>query len=76
MTTGELFRSTLPLEVVVKKLSVMVGPPNQGLRVRVDPIDERVPHLLLERSPLPLTGDKGPNTHWVHGENIEIAVNI
>ena len=22
------------------------------------------------------TGDKGPNTHWVHGENIEIAVNI
>ena len=22
------------------------------------------------------TGDKGPNTHWVHGENIEITVNI
>ena len=22
------------------------------------------------------TGDKGPNTHWVHGENIEIAVNM
>ena len=25
---------------------------------------------------LPFTGDKGPNTHWVHGENIEIAVNM
>ena len=23
-----------------------------------------------------LTGDKGPNTHWVHGENIEIPVNM
>ena len=23
-----------------------------------------------------LTGDKGPNTHWVHGENIEITVNM
>ena len=23
-----------------------------------------------------ITGDKGPNTHWVHGENIEIAVNM
>jgi len=22
------------------------------------------------------TGDGGPNTHWVHGENIEIAVNM
>ena len=22
------------------------------------------------------TGDKGPNTHWVHGKNIEITVNI
>ena len=22
------------------------------------------------------TGDKGPNTHWAHGENIEIAVNM
>ena len=22
------------------------------------------------------TGDKGPNTHWVHGENIEITVNM
>ena len=22
------------------------------------------------------TGDKGPNTHWIHGENIEITVNI
>ena len=26
--------------------------------------------------PFPDTGDKGPNTHWVHGENIEIAVNM
>jgi len=25
---------------------------------------------------LTLTGDKGPNTHWVHGENIEITVNM
>ena len=23
-----------------------------------------------------VTGDKGLNTHWVHGENIEIAVNM
>jgi len=22
------------------------------------------------------TGDKGPNTHWVHGENIESTVNM
>ena len=22
------------------------------------------------------TGDKGPNTHWAHGENIEITVNM
>ena len=22
------------------------------------------------------TGDKGPNTHWIHGENIEITVNM
>ena len=22
------------------------------------------------------TGDKGPNTHWAHGKNIEIAVNM
>ena len=25
---------------------------------------------------LEYTGDKGPNTHWAHGENIEITVNI
>ena len=24
----------------------------------------------------PHTGDKGPNTHQVHGKNIEITVNI
>ena len=116
-----------------------VRPPVQGLRIRIHPVDERVPHLLLERPPLPLqlvvlcnlrvrksslwitqrltfsscsrarsinlevvtiwdwtrilwsisldsstriqtwptgTGDKGPNTHWVHGENIEITVNM
>ena len=23
-----------------------------------------------------VTGDKGPNTHWVHGENIESIVNM
>ena len=23
-----------------------------------------------------LTGDKGPNTHWAHGKNIEITVNM
>jgi len=22
------------------------------------------------------TGDRGPNTHWVHGENIESTVNM
>ena len=22
------------------------------------------------------TGDKGPSTHWAHGENIEITVNM
>ena len=27
-------------------------------------------------SALGVTGDKGPNTHWVHGENIEITVNM
>jgi len=30
---------------------------------------------VLARTP-PHTGDKGPNTHWVHGENIEITVNM
>ena len=54
MSIGKLFRSTLPLEVIVKKLLMTVRPPIQGLQVRIDPIDERVPHLLLERSPLPL----------------------
>ena len=36
------------------------------------------PHQVTSRTvvALPLTGDKGPNTHWVHGENIEIAVNM
>ena len=29
-----------------------------------------------EQGDLDVTGDKGPNTHWVHGENIEIAVNM
>ena len=29
-----------------------------------------------EREKATITGDKGPNTHWVHGENIEIAVNM
>ena len=27
-------------------------------------------------SPMVDTGDKGPNTYWVHGENIEITVNM
>ena len=31
-----------------------VGPPVQGLRVGVDPIHERIPHLLLEGPPLSL----------------------
>ena len=54
VATGKLFRFTLPLEVIVQKLSMAVRPPIQGLRVRVHPVDERVPHLLLERSPLSL----------------------
>ena len=69
MTTGELFRLTLLFEIVVEEFSMTVRPPVQGLRVGVDPIHERIPHLLL-------TGDKGPNTHWVHGKNIEITVNM
>ena len=48
VSTGKLFRLTLPLEVIVQKLSMVVRPPVQGLRVRVDPIDEGIPHLLLE----------------------------
>ena len=28
------------------------------------------------RSQCAHTGDKGPNTHWAHGENIEITVNM
>ena len=54
VTSSKLFRSTLPLEVIVKKLSMTVRLPIQGLRVHVNPIDERVLHFLLERSPLPL----------------------
>ena len=30
----------------------------------------------LCNAPATFTGDKGPNTHWVHGENIEITVNM
>ena len=48
MTTGKLFRLTLPFEVVVQKLSMTVGPPVQSLRVGVDPVHEGIPHLLLE----------------------------
>ena len=54
VTTGKLFRLMLPLEVVVQKLSMAVGPPVQGLRVGVDPIHEGIPHLLLERPPFSL----------------------
>ena len=54
VTTGKLFRLTLPLEVVVQKLSMAVGLPVQGLRVGVDPIHEGIPHLLLERPPFSL----------------------
>ena len=32
--------------------------------------------MLEMNEPINNTGDKGPNTHWVHGKNIEIAVNI
>ena len=48
MTPGELFRLMLPLEIIVKELLMTVRPPIQGLRVHVNPVDERVPHLLLE----------------------------
>ena len=48
MTPGELFCLTLPLEIIVKELSMTVRLPIQGLRVHVNPVDERVPHLLLE----------------------------
>ena len=52
VATGKFFRLTLPLEVVVQKLSMTVGPPVQGLRVGVNSIHEGIPHLLLERLPL------------------------
>ena len=48
VATGELFCLTLPLEIIVKELSMTVRPPIRGLRVHVNPVDERVPHLLLE----------------------------
>ena len=32
--------------------------------------------LEITRGSFEDTGDKGPNTHWVHGENIEITVNM
>ena len=54
VSTSELFSSTLPLEIIIQELTMTVRPPIQGLRVCVDPINKRVPHLLLERSPLPL----------------------
>ena len=30
----------------------------------------------IDLAPTGDTGDKGPNTHWIHGENIEITVNM
>ena len=32
--------------------------------------------VIGETDYLVITGDKGTNTHWVHGENIEITVNM
>jgi len=35
--------------------------------------------VLVERlnfTKVTYTGDRGPNTHWVHGENIESTVNM
>ena len=37
---------------------------------------DRTTYLTLYQVMHPFTGDKGPNTHWVHGENIEITVNM
>jgi len=31
---------------------------------------------ILDSSGIPDTGDKGPNTHWAHGEHIVITVNM
>jgi len=33
-------------------------------------------HIALNRAIQTVTGDKGPNTHWVHSENIESTVNM
>ena len=54
MTTGKLFCLTLPLEIFVEELPMMVRLPIQGLRVRVNPVNEGIPHLLLELPPFPL----------------------
>ena len=36
----------------------------------------RLHHSPISSTQVAHTGDKGLNTHWVHGENIEIAVNM
>ena len=33
-------------------------------------------HVFRFLHPAGATGDKGPSTHWAHGENIEITVNM
>ena len=41
-----------------------------------EPVEDSLEYESDSSYHAPLTGDKGPNTHWVHGENIEITVNM
>ena len=54
MITSKLFRLMLSLEIVVKEFTMTVRPPIQGLQVRIDPVNEGIPHYLLELPPFPL----------------------
>jgi len=40
------------------------------------PAEPTATPLLAQHTAVHDTGDKGPNTHWVHGENIESIVNM
>jgi len=46
------------------------------LSSRMDTMEDKVCRCNDVQVEEVVTGDKGPNTHWVHGENIEIAVNM
>jgi len=59
-----------PVEVSVRAIRVGSEWYKDVGGARIDPHSPTMSHQLTH------TGDKGPNTHWVHGENIEIAVNM